>query len=98
LAITAKFYTVVKFVIVNLHPVFHITEFASRPMVMICLHAKFHKSSSNGSKVVAIKPKTKYIIQAAIMLFYTLQKKLLNNWYLFFKDLLPYIILRPYIK
>jgi len=29
-------------------------------MVMICVHTRFHLPCSNGSLVIAIKPKTKY--------------------------------------
>jgi hypothetical protein len=42
---------------------------------MLCIHTKFHTPSSNGSYVTAIKPKTKYKIQAAAMLLFYILKK-----------------------
>jgi hypothetical protein len=44
---------------------------------MICLRTKFQMLTSNGSLVVAIKPKAKYrFYAAAMLLFFVLQNKI----------------------
>jgi hypothetical protein len=58
---------------------------------MIYLHPEFYMSCSNGSLVVTMKPKLKYIFHASTMLsFYTLQKNWINKDNVFFKVLLPH--------
>jgi hypothetical protein len=45
-------------------------------MFLIYAHTKFHFLSSNGSLVIAIKPKTRYRVHiAATLLFYLKKKK-----------------------
>jgi len=47
---------------------------------MICFHTKFHMPSSDGSLVIAIKPKTKFRLRAAAMLLlYILQHRYLTK-------------------
>lgn len=65
---TSKFCTVTTFKIVDLYITLH-TEFVH--MVMFCPQNRFH--ISNSSLVIIIKPKTKYKLHAASVLFYTPQ-------------------------
>jgi len=46
---------------------------------MIYIYTKFHMSSSNGSLVIAIKPKAKCIFRVTSMLSYILEKTLTNT-------------------
>jgi hypothetical protein len=66
---------------------------------MFYLCTKFHRPSSNGSLVTAIKPKDKYRFQtAAILLCCILQGKQICKSCMFLKYLLPYLIWRNYIQ
>jgi hypothetical protein len=86
--ITSKIRIITIFAIFYSYIIFH-TRFVD--MVVICLHTKFHMPSSNGSLVIATKPKTKYTFHAEVTLFYTHKNTLTKVAY--FSNILPYIIL-----
>jgi hypothetical protein len=59
--IISKLSSTAMFIITDIQTIH--TEFLL--MFMICMHIKFHKPSSNGLLVIAIKLKTKYRLHAA---------------------------------
>jgi len=61
-------------------------------MVMSSLHTKLYVPSSRGSLLIAINSKTKYKIHTAAMFLFYIQQNYLNKSFIFFEDLLPYII------
>jgi hypothetical protein len=66
-------------------------------MCMIYRHTKFH-SGCNGALVSTIKLKAKWRCNAATVLFHVLQKNYLERSFIFFKDLLLYIISGVYMN
>jgi len=66
-------------------------------MFIIYLHKRFYSHSSNGVSVSAVRPTAKHNFRMTSMSFYILQTKF-NNSYVFFKDILPYVISGVYIK